>query len=215
MSFISSLFIKNYLENQLIDDLVSESRLFKRIIQSETDDIRKINNYKVKELMRDNYSLYRKDFESNNIILTKKHLSYEVVFTSSKYIRLDKDFINAITDSINNNTYNFKYISNKTEYIGLILINILSNCLKYTKDIIGIETSCNTTHYKIRIWDDGNGFTKEDLNKVFDRFYKGKKEGSGLGMSIVKKIIDKHNADISVGNNTDKGAQYIITLPLY
>lgn len=94
-----------------------------------------------------------------------------------------------------------------------VLINLLSNCLKYTKDSIEVETAINSNSYEIRISDNGKGFGDIDLDKLFDRFYKGEKEGSGLGMSIVKKIILGHKGEIIATNIETGGAKFIIKLP--
>ncbi|CAH2214892.1 HAMP domain-containing sensor histidine kinase [Tepidibacter aestuarii] len=94
------------------------------------------------------------------------------------------------------------------------LINLLSNCLKYTKDTIGVDTLKTNDYFEIKIWDNGNGFNKDDLNKIFNRFYKGEKEGSGIGMSIVQEVIKNHNGTISANNRNIGGAEFTIKIPL-
>jgi len=93
------------------------------------------------------------------------------------------------------------------------IINILSNCLKYTKDLIQINIQKDNHSIKISIKDNGNGFSKVVLDKMFDRFYKGEKEGSGLGLSIVHKIMENHNGSITALNHATGGAEFILQLP--
>ncbi|WP_105615219.1 sensor histidine kinase [Vallitalea okinawensis] len=94
-----------------------------------------------------------------------------------------------------------------------VIINLLSNCLKYTKDTIDVETTIRSNCFEIRICDNGKGFGDIDLNKLFDRFYKGEKEGSGLGMSIVKKIVQGHQGEVTAHNIEAGGAEFLIKLP--
>lgn len=96
-----------------------------------------------------------------------------------------------------------------------MLINVLSNCIKYTKDTIYISTQLKSNTYEIVISDNGKGFSKKILENPFSRAMVGEKEGTGIGLSIVKKIIDCHNGYITLGNKCNGGAIYTIELPLY
>lgn len=104
------------------------------------------------------------------------------------------------------------------EQIIRVLINILSNCLKYTKDRIEIKIEVeeieSTPFIIINIKDNGDGFSDEALEKVFYRFYKGEREGTGLGMCIAQKIIQQHQGKLTIFNDKQEGAVFNIYLPL-
>jgi len=73
---------------------------------------------------------------------------------------------------------------------------------------------------KVIIADSGVGISKEDLPYIFDRFYKADKSrnrnagGSGLGLSIVRKIVDIHRGQISVESQPEQGTQFTVFIPI-
>ena len=84
---------------------------------------------------------------------------------------------------------------------------------------IQIRVSTKEDNIIIEIEDQGIGINKKDLARIFDRFYRGdntfvnKEDGEGLGLSIVKKIIDIHNGTIKVESEVGKGTLFTITIP--
>ncbi|WP_206193641.1 HAMP domain-containing sensor histidine kinase [Francisella hispaniensis] len=101
------------------------------------------------------------------------------------------------------------------------IINILDNCYKYSKDNteISINTKIQNSKYIIEIADQGIGINNENTNKIFERFFREEKSrsqtGNGLGLSLVKKIIQLHDGDIIAKNNNPQGLKMIILLPLH
>lgn len=92
--------------------------------------------------------------------------------------------------------------------------NILSNGIRYSKSKIFIYVNLKKDFIEIQIKDDGPGFESDDVLHLFDRFYKGKNGNFGLGLSIAKSVIDKHNGSIKAFNNkNESGATFIINLP--
>lgn len=100
------------------------------------------------------------------------------------------------------------------EKIFRALTNILSNCIKYTKDTIFINTENIGGWIKVEISDNGNGFSKALLENPFSRTIVGEKEGSGIGLSIIKKVVDGHKGKIVLSNKEESGAIYIMELPV-
>ncbi|MCX8131032.1 MAG: HAMP domain-containing histidine kinase [Clostridia bacterium] len=94
------------------------------------------------------------------------------------------------------------------------LINVLGNCLRYAKSEINILTSVNAKFFEITIQDDGEGFQEQNVERIFERFYKGKSGNSGLGLTITKVIIEKHNGFIEASNRKCGGAEFRIKLPI-
>jgi signal transduction histidine kinase len=98
------------------------------------------------------------------------------------------------------------------EMFSRAIINILGNSLRYAKRSIDITLSKLGGISVIQIVDDGAGFDEEDVDKIFDRFYKGKGGKYGLGLAITKTIVEKHNGSITAGNNPQEGAYFKIIL---
>lgn len=110
-----------------------------------------------------------------------------------------------------------------------IFQNIISNALKYSKadvaseidiksEIINGNTNEDNKLCKITISDNGIGFDETYMNKIFNMFQrlhgKSEYEGTGIGLAIVKKIIEKHDGTITAQSRENEGATFIITLPL-
>ena len=103
--------------------------------------------------------------------------------------------------------------------VNQIFANLIDNSIKYTKKgfiEILLYRSVNNK-YTVEVRDSGVGMTKDYLIKIFDPFsqeehgYSRKFEGSGLGMSLVKKYVDLIKADIKVESEKDKGTSFIVT----
>lgn len=90
-------------------------------------------------------------------------------------------------------------------------LNIIENALRYANSQIIIGCKNLDSNIIIYIEDDGDGIKDEDLNHVFDRFYKGNKGKNGIGLSIVKSIIEKHNGKV-YAQNTELGAKFVVCI---
>ena len=83
-----------------------------------------------------------------------------------------------------------------------VLINLLSNALKFTSKggTVHVRGRREHSNYLFRVKDNGKGMTREQLSHVFERFYQGKNEhnkhGLGLGLSIVKSLVEMHGGEI-------------------
>lgn len=98
--------------------------------------------------------------------------------------------------------------------------NLYSNALRYTKDgdFISISAEDDKQNIYIKFCDTGEGIEKKDLANIFDMFYRGtnsrREEGMGIGLSVVKNIIDIHKWKISVDSEKNIGTYFTITIPL-
>lgn len=102
-----------------------------------------------------------------------------------------------------------------------ILMNLLSNAFKFTKQgKIRITTQKKDKQLMIIIEDTGIGIAKEDLPYVFERMYRGDKsreqfEGSGIGLTIVKKLMLLQGGKVTIESENQKGTRVIIVLPIH
>jgi len=100
------------------------------------------------------------------------------------------------------------------EKLEMAIINLLSNCITYAKKSVHIEVYKKQDAAYVKIYDDGDGFSNTDKEHMFERFYKGKKGGTGLGLNIAKMIAESHGGKIEANNNDDGGACFTVCLPI-
>ena len=104
--------------------------------------------------------------------------------------------------------------------IERVLTNLISNSLKFTPDGGKIKVACvkDGEHAKISIADTGCGIPKEDMGKLFSEFYRSQltktMPGTGLGLSLVKRIIETHKEKIWVESEVGQGTTFYFTLKL-
>jgi two-component system sensor histidine kinase VicK len=100
--------------------------------------------------------------------------------------------------------------------------NLLSNAIKYTPagGIMNVEVTAKNREVEVSVQDNGIGIPKEELSKVFEKFYQvGERvstdvSGTGIGLSVAKEIVVLHGGKIWVESERGQGAKFIFTLPL-
>jgi len=104
------------------------------------------------------------------------------------------------------------------EALTKLISNLLTNANKYTRDeiILSCTFASDNRTFTITVTDNGCGIKEEDREKIFRPFYQAKdnKPGTGIGLSIVHNIVDAHSGKIEVVSEPDKGASFIVTLPI-
>ena len=100
-----------------------------------------------------------------------------------------------------------------------ILTNILSNAFKYTpkNGSVTVNVEHDGHYLQLEIADTGKGIGKEDVRRIFERFYRvegTEEQGSGIGLALTKELIDLHNGKISVDSVERKGTTFKIRLPV-
>ena len=97
---------------------------------------------------------------------------------------------------------------------------MIENAIKYSKDISGIvevESFSKDEYYCLTVKDNGIGIPKEDIARVFERFYRvdksRKKGGTGLGLAIVKHIVKIFNGEINVKSELGEGTTFEVKIP--
>ncbi|MEM6629676.1 MAG: ATP-binding protein [Bacteroidota bacterium] len=99
-----------------------------------------------------------------------------------------------------------------------IIGNLLSNAFKYTSDggAVTLSVDFSESHYVIEISDTGKGMTKEEVKRIFERFYRvegTEAKGSGIGLAIAKEMVDLHNGQISVNSRMGEGTNFKVRIP--
>ena len=162
-------------------------------------------------------------------------LKDEAAISSEKMKKLNlKEIVQSVVDDFNNiymskrgisikmkvngaQDYNIFGIENRIEQI---IANLLDNSISFSNDNQEIKVGLRTLENKkilLEVVDQGEGFKEKNTEKIFNRFYSNRPkkfgEHSGLGLNIVKNLVELHNGQIVASNNIDKGAKIEITFP--
>ena len=107
--------------------------------------------------------------------------------------------------------------------IKQVIMNLVGNGIQYTPEGGQVTLALQKSDHFAQIFvnDTGSGMSEEDLQHIFERFYRGEKSrkrgkntGFGLGLSISNWIIKNHNGLIEVTSQKDKGSTFVVKLPL-
>lgn len=103
------------------------------------------------------------------------------------------------------------------EKLARIVFNLLSNALKYTPagGFIHVSLADEGERLRLEVKDSGKGIDKEELTKVFERFFqaKGAASGTGIGLALVKSFVELHHGEVRVESEPGKGTCFIVLLP--
>ncbi len=104
------------------------------------------------------------------------------------------------------------------EALTKVVSNLLTNANKYTKDEVRLSclTEPDGEHFRIVVADNGVGILEEDRKRIFEPFFQAQdnKPGTGIGLNIVKSIVDRHHGMISVESEVGKGSVFTVLLPV-
>lgn len=120
---------------------------------------------------------------------------------------------------INNNIDPDIIINMKEDQVFRVFSNLIANALRYANHLIVIDGKIeketkSTQRLVIEVYDDGAGFNDDEISRVFDRFFKGDKGVSGLGLSIVRSTIENNGGTVSARNKEGYGASILINIPM-
>ena len=185
-----------------------------RIINHDVERIeRLITDYS--QMLKDEASLSREKMD--NIDLHKIVNNVVEDFKQDLVNRGRKIDIKINTNNKNGKSFMFVGIENRIEQV---IANLLDNAISFSSDnkVIDINLSETSKSYVLIIKDQGPGFSETSTNKIFKRFYSNRPknfgEHSGLGLNIVKNIVELHKGRVAASNRIDSnGAQIEILLP--
>lgn len=157
-------------------------------------------------------------FEADNLILKK-----ETFDLSSLIKKIEKSFEGDITLKRIRVTKELtvQSMTADADKIEQVLVNLLSNALKYTPEggSVMIRTEETPEAVVISVKDTGIGISDEDLPYIFERFYRADKSrsratgGSGIGLAIVKFLVEAHGGVVTVESKTGGGSEFTVTIP--
>ena len=201
--------IKGYAEflEQDYDFSSEDIKSYAEIINNKSDYIKElVDDLNLSMKLKNNKSILKK--ENVNLVDLVKNSVIDIL-NDSKYSAVDIRF-ECSEDKI--------FLDIDQVLMQRVLNNLIYNALVHNDKTISIVVSV----YKkdktyISISDTGKGISEKDLENIFDRYYRGTNtgedhKGSGLGMSIVKEIVNAHNGDITINSTLGKGTDIKITL---
>ena len=146
---------------------------------------------------------------------------------SQKHLKLDLNLeeLDILADviSLGMSSPSFENSASTSTYEALlkqVWINLLDNGIKFSPEFGKLSVSLHTKDGTciVKVQDHGPGMDQENSDLIFTKFYQGdtshQSEGNGLGLALVKKIIELHRGTVTVESNTGKGSTFIVVLPL-
>jgi signal transduction histidine kinase len=108
------------------------------------------------------------------------------------------------------------------EAMARSLLNLVNNALKYSQDrkYIGVNLYRDNGSVKLEVVDHGIGIPSQEQHKIFEKFYRvgdplvHNTKGSGLGLSLVRHIVEAHGGEVSVDSAPGRGSKFVISLPV-
>lgn len=202
-----------------------------QLIELKQSELNHSNAFMVKYIKIMKQNCFRLVRLINNIIeMTKINTDYfEIHFQNIDIVALTREITASVTEYISNRGVKLSFYSEieksiaslDADKIETILLNLLSNAVKFTEpdDSIAVTISKRNEWIAISVKDTGSGIPEDKLEVIFERFRQVDKsltrnhEGSGIGLSLVKALVEKHNGKISVQSDYGKGSEFIVELP--
>ena len=196
----------------------------------DSDNITKENLLRHVNIMRQNsYRLLR--LVNNLIDISRIDIGYYNLQSSNyNIVKVIEDITLSIAEYIKHKKINLLFNTDFKEImlacdvdkIERVMLNLLSNAIKYTDDGGSIQVSLNKVNNDviISVKDSGVGIPKDKLELIFDRFgqvnsiLSRRCEGSGIGLSIVKSIVEMHGGKIEVFSEVGKGTEFVFNIPI-
>jgi signal transduction histidine kinase/AraC-like DNA-binding protein len=227
----------SHMKNNLIENLSHEFRTpltimlgYLDLIQTNSTHPERISNHakiaakngnKLIQNLNNLLTLLRSDQKSALPPGVKKSLNMGGYFNESVHNFTSVAQMNSVklyyqTNLLDNDTtIEFAY-----DHLTKILNNLISNAIKFSRSGGSVYVSCILAqeHLEISVKDDGIGISKEDLTKVFDRFYQSEHQlhsgGFGIGLSLVKNLTDQLQGTIDVKSEQNVGTHFSLSIPL-
>ncbi|MDF2522697.1 MAG: two-component sensor histidine kinase [Clostridiales bacterium] len=157
-------------------------------------------------------------YENENLILHKENFNISELIRH-KVQSFETDFMNKKIEI--KFSPKDEIINADQDKISQVIINLLSNALKYSSPggVVEVSVGSSKDMVEVIVKDTGNGIPPEDLPHIFERFYRADKSrnrltgGAGIGLTITKAIVEAHQGKIEVQSRLDEGTEFIVSLP--
>ncbi len=185
--------------------------------------------YYVGAIKQNSYRLLR--LLDNLIDITRIDMGYlDLNLESYNIVYIIENVVNSVSNYVNQRGIEIIFDTNEEEEIisidldkiERIILNLLSNAIKYTKEggkiIVSINIGDNDINISIK--DTGSGIPEEKLRNIFKKFVQVDRtlsreyEGTGIGLFLVKSLVEMHDGEISVKSDVGKGTEFIVKLPI-
>ncbi|WP_297130364.1 sensor histidine kinase [Terrisporobacter sp.] len=180
-------------------------------------------------IKQNSYRLLR--LVNNFIDISKIDIGYyNMQFSNHNIINIIEDITLSVVDYVEDKNINLIFdtdveeviLSCDPDKIERVMLNLLSNAIKYTSDNGSIEVNItsDSKEVKVSVKDTGTGIPPDKLEIIFDRFGQANTplsrrfEGSGIGLSLVKSIVEKHGGNIKVYSDVGKGTNFVFNIPI-
>jgi methyl-accepting chemotaxis protein len=171
--------------------------------------LRLVNN--IVDLSKSNSGLLKLNLCNENIV----YVIENIVQSVSEYVKSKE--LKIIFDT----NVEEKIIACDADKIERVMLNLISNAIKFSNPNgeIFVNVSSKEETIEISVKDTGRGIEKQNLGYIFNRFYQENKslsrnaEGTGIGLSLIKSLIELHGGNISVESEINKGSIFKVELP--
>ena len=212
-----------------INIILGVIQLVSTISKNEEDKIKLLSSSKYINIMKQN--CFRLIKLSNNLIdITKIDSGYtEMNLKNHNIVSVIEEITLSVADYVKSKNISLvfdteieeKIIACDSEQLERVMLNLLSNAIKFTSENGKIEVTIldKNDYISISVKDTGIGIPKDKADIVFERFrqvdstLRRQKEGSGIGLALVKTIIEKHGGTIKLESELGKGSEFIINMP--
>lgn len=184
------------LRRQYAETLVATSRRLTALVSN----ILKLNKLENQEIKPDRERIRLDDMLANTVLQYE-----ELIDRKGLDLTCDLDEVEIVSSP---------------DYLEIVWNNLISNAIKFTDNggRIGVSLKAEDGKAVVRVWDTGCGISKETGQRIFEKFYQGDTshagEGNGLGLALVRKVIDTIGGEISVESELGKGSTFTVILML-
>lgn len=231
------------LKTEFFANLSHEFKTPLNIILSAVQVILSCINNNLESLSLDKLLKYLKGIEQNSYRLLKLANNmiditkidggfYEVEMDNHNIVEVIENIVQSVAEYMKNNKRNITFDTMEEEVITAcdpdkierIILNLLSNSMKFTsvngKICVDMDITRDCKNVIIKVRNDGPAISPEDSKKIFNRFTQSENlltrsvEGSGIGLALVKSLVELHNGKIYVNTHINNGTEFCIELPI-
>lgn len=212
LTTVQVLYDKLIVQDNNIDNLQMIKKYLKGIKQNSYRLLKIVNN--IMDITKIDSGIYNLELGNYNII----SIVEDIVISLSGYLKENKR--NIIFDTMEEEVI----LACDPMKIERIMLNLLSNALKYTNEngnidvIIDIDKGSNEVIINVK--NDGDRISEDDKERIFERFtqsqnlFTRKAEGTGIGLFLVKLLVEQHGGRIYVDTSEEIGTKFVFTLPI-